>query len=966
MALDQTPEKQPAESAGQPLSSPRPEPIDLEQDPFGTSMGEGEQSAGLGSAILKLFARGKKGPGAPKPDPAQATAPGAPDAPVEPGKAMESAEPAIEGKLQGPKVQLGTTRPLANLNYFDSQDTQLVLAKLQKHGVTPQPQSWASTEAQTLSVDVARLTGRAPSLNWSPGDVLQMRKLLDSQGKSVKEMGDMLNSKMTEGAELSAEELAEFELRSTQLVATQNAVAGLSTEAGRLLNSLQIRVDTPESVWREMAATVERGGGNESVKAKIRNVATASAPGQVQRAVQDGALNKTWRFLLQLRYNMMLSSVRTHGANVAGSGMVSAYEAAVIDPLAHVNNLILSSGSKAMSWAGLPVPVEQALPPASEFGAWRAAARGTISGLKVARDIAKGVADPNVYGGKYANEIGVRYKPGEGWGQGSQSAGVRAAGAIASTPTRLLEAEDALFRSLNYTKRLEQLAFDRAYAEAGSDVPRRDALHAQYLTAPPTDMGQAAKEYGQKLTYTNDPSIYGKLIGSLYKAGNGLTQFPPFKLIIPFVRTPANLLGYTGEQITGGALSPMKLTDDLLGDDPRLRADALARVEMAVGMAGLLYTQWEQDKFTGQGSANWNTVRVMESQGWKPNAVMTEDGYVTLNRLDPMGATLGAFATAFELSQELGDKDTMFVMMGTLLSTADMMQDRAFLSGFTDMLIALDRGKSGVGALGNLVASTAQSMVVPNITRDFRNISDQKRRSLRVDYEAEGVLPGVWQRLRKSIKNALPIASETLPPAVDWKGDFILNNAHPLVRGFVPVEFTEKEFDLPSSEILRNNVAPNTVDHRIGVPGSAGVIKVNLLTIDPNGILYAAYQQRVGQRRHELVEQVIESRGYRKAVEEGLSGHKESAAARALSTALSKAQSAEAMRLLEDLATPGTVFSVGEQSYTVPPEVAHGLDVREAVKSYRKHREQLDNQGLQYREKDAPAMPEWMAPDLRF
>jgi hypothetical protein len=953
-------------TAEAPLAAEAEAPIDLEADPFGETTGEGEQVVGGLGSIIKQFLKGGAD------DAATAGAKGADDVGTPPpGQEMSTdvQPPPQEGQVM-PEVQLGTTRPLANPAYFEDPGSAEVLERLQAYGRTPPPEGWAQTKqgAETIQ-DITEVMGKPPSLSWSPAELLKLRQVADAQAKSVKQLADRLNEGLKDGAQPGAEDLAEFEVRSAALIGTQNAIAGLATEAGRILNSLQIRVDSPASVNRQIADIVRQRGGPGTIAERVRQVAEGANP---HKDVQRSFAAKTWDEALKWRYNMMLSSVRSHVANMSGNTMSTVYEG-ILDIATVTNNrLMVRPATRLLAKAGLPVKVQEALPWATVRSGWAGKVTGARAGLNLAYKIATNA--PDVHDatggiGKWMNEMGMRVRGGEEALFGSvPSTPVRKAGVALSTPTRMLEAEDAFFRSVNYWGRLNTLAMDRAGVEAGGDLATRANLYKQYSTNPPDDMVMEARDYAAKLTYTSNPDIYGEIIGGLARAGKRISGHPVGNLILPFVNTPANLTGYVMEQMSAGVLtSPSQLVRNLLGQGTaREQAEAFAKVEIAAGIPFLLYPLWEAGLFTGTGSTNWATNQAMEAKGWKSGALQIDGTYYSLDRLDPMGQILAMYATAFEFAKEQDVEsagNAGLAMFAAVMSTADVLKDRAFLSSIVEFLGAVDKGAAGTKFMLNLTASTAGSFVIPGLVRDARMAADPVSRSLAVDYTTkEGLGGGLWRRFSNIMSNAYPAHSQALPPRIDWKGDIITNEGGAFWRGLLPIPVGTVKADDPTSWLLVNNVAPRKPSHKLMLPGTQGRAVLNFLDLDPEGHIYAKYQQIVGQERQKAVQAITSTSGFRREMELGNIG-RDSNAGVLLSRALQKAKRAGDIRALKWLQQGGGTITVGgvrrEYDLTNLPEFS---DMVDAIKEFQGTGTKTEVQGLQLKKATQPFLPEQLKP----
>ena len=979
MAIEQPQDPtQAAEAPVEPQAQPAT-PIDLEADPFG-EFGEGEQVAGMGRIVRELIEKfaGKRARPRPK------AAPGAPGAPTPPGKGMEPVKPpeppsgqmvpaddVIEAEPALPEVVLGTTRPLANLNYFDNPNTRELLGLLQEKGRTPRGTSWTRTKAEAKELrDLGRMIDEKPSLNWSPAQLTRLRGLLETQAQELHTFSRMLQDKKRQGIDISTEERAMFAQMSSQLVATQNSVSGLSSQAAQLLNSLKIDIKGDD--WTPIAKLIDQSGGAEVLDKKIELVANAQPGRQLQMAVKDSWLTKSWGGLMKLRYNMLLSSPRTHAKNILGSASALTYEKVLIDPLAYINNQALVGISAAGRKLKLPNWfVEQELPPravaSSLHGTWMGMREGVGTFMDIMQE-----RELQDFSGKFANELGMRYRPGEMMGSQSNNRFVRSAGQLASMPTKLLEAEDAFFRSAAYRSRLHTLAMDRAHIEAGGDMALREQRYQQLVDEPPKDLRAQATEYSQKLTFTNDPSMYGKFWGQLYKSAHALQKIPPFQVVMPFVRTPANLLAYMTE-MAGVNPSYSRMIEQLQGS-PRERAELLARMEASIGIAMGVYGLWANGVISGMGSSNWRTSEMMKTQGWQPNSLNFGGTIYSMNGLDPTGQLLSTWATVFELAEEARQHDNgvdvLNVTMGVLLSTSDMMMDKSYLAGITEVvdIIGNQRGAPGEAnkQLGNLIASSAVSTFVPNTLRDFRRMDDPVIRDMGVTYSTEtDFITSVGYRMQKLVANMVPGLSDDLPPRFDWKGDVMTMKGNMLARGFSPIEITEEGPDAATLELLDNNVVPSRPKRRIEVPYTGGKVYVDFDALDPSGVLAASFSRDVGQARKKIVEKIISSGAYTRAARNGDVGYAESIAAKMLSDGMSQATREVKQDYLKSL-RDGDTFKIctpdGDCSMQWTPNEDHrdAYNWRHIIREYQRHQNVMDSPGIKGKSKVSPRLPDWM------
>ena len=87
---------------------------------------------------------------------------------------------------------------------------------------------------------------------------------------------------------------------------------------------------------------------------------------------------------------------------------------------------------------------------------------------------------------------------------------------------RLLEAGDAFFKNQYFNSKLHFLAERKARYDSvhnGADFKTR---YHEILDEPPPSMYKEAQDYAAKMTYTNDPNVYGGILAGLARGAQSL------------------------------------------------------------------------------------------------------------------------------------------------------------------------------------------------------------------------------------------------------------------------------------------------------------------------------------------------------------------------------------------------------------------------------------------------------------
>lgn len=811
-----------------------------------------------GTDMVPMMGEGGPPPGG---QPPPGTPPSGGQPPMEPPPPLPGGMPPEDVGLVMPQTLGGSTRKLPNADYFTNPDTQELIRLTQRAQVLREGKSWKETQGAARDVAAIQdLHGKPPNERWTAAEVTALRMQLESQSQQIKAKADAFHKQKQAGEPLSPPQVAEMQQLMDRLAATEDLISGAAHEAGQLLNALKIPVDSDYAMARAIAKLTHDAGGESSMATKVAAIAEAKTLADIIATAREGWAARTWRGLLSFRYNMMLSSIRSHGANVLGSAMTGAYETAVIKNLTAVNSLVeasLTGTSRAVTfgdnWRGLTSLVQS-----------------TGEAFRLAKDIAAGRTTPDM-AGKFLNELGMRVQPIRKLvdpidpAQGTHPlTPLEKARLVGSTPTRMLEAEDAFFRTTFYNQRLGELLSQRARALHPGDPDAQAAAMQSMFRAPPEELREEALRYSQKLTFTNDPSIYGKFLGAVGRvAATAQRDIPGMQLLMPFVRTPANIMSYSMEQLgMQQVLSPNRTWRQLTGTDKAARAEALARIEAAVGVMALAHWMVNEGDLTGIMTTDHGMRKMYEAQGAKPNSIRIYDEIVDLSRLDPIGLMLGVAASGWEIQNEVestGDS-ALAVMSGAILSMSELLLDRSYLSSFGEFFSALQQGTKGTKPFLSTLTSIVASFAVPGIARDFREMTDPARRAM--DYPI--TVGGLFNRIMMQIKNGLPVTSQGLPNAVDVKGDLIINGGNFAVRGLLPMRVSTLKPDATLQELVSNGLSIDKPKPFVPFPGGSGKLGLNLLQYDPEGRIYAEYQSAVNRAAYEAAKRVVDHPAYQR------------------------------------------------------------------------------------------------------
>lgn len=366
------------------------------------------------------------------------------------------------------------------------------------------------------------------------------------------------------------------------------------------------------------------------------------------------------------------------------------------------------------------------------------------------------------------------------------SLGHNAIAAVTATiglPTRALAAADEMMKTITYRSMVmakadaEARQLARANGLDGSALAKsiRDNV-TKRLDEAFDDMGRAvdtdALQEAKTATFSQDllPGTFGKGVQ------NFTTNVPAMRLILPFVKTPTNIIRYSWKLTPGLNLLQKEFQQALtggLGDTPEIalrnQMQARGQLALATSFLGAAAYLASQGAITGGGPADPKARKDLMATGWRPYSFRTvnQDGTVTYNamgsRMDPLVMPFGIVADIVAAAQHPEGQDGLDGAVKSLaIALAKNVSNRSYLVGLSQALDAWtspteDRTNNFAGGLaGNMVpmASMLRQVNPDPYLRDARSIADK-------------------------VLATIPGLSEGLPPRRDTWGDPMT-----VIRGF--------------------------------------------------------------------------------------------------------------------------------------------------------------------------------------
>lgn len=641
------------------------------------------------------------------------------------------------------------------------EDVKKVMQRLSDVGSTGKDSAKAGTRSfEAVKLDAAHKDAWQTLLDRRPGQPLS-----DSEALAARQLWTATTDKVAELAEIAAANPSEQNLFAFRKMLdihdmVQREVLGARASTARALASWRIPAGGGAERLANVTAALEASGGSDVARSLAARVAALARAGMVKemgQVIEKGAAARTRDAVLEAWVNGLLSNPVTHVANTLSNLTVLPLRMAERSIAARIGAVLgeqdgVAAGEAAAQWAGSQQGfrdmlryygklAQTLLPSDSQLGGAPAAGPSPLSGMNIPQ-LTKLEHPPSI--SSDALHIGFDTMLGRA---------VDFVGSAVRAPGLALNASDEFFKTVGYRMELNAQAVRQATTEVNTGAITEDAFKsrvAEIIANPPESVRLASADAALYQTFNQAPGTLGKTLGKL------TAEYPALKVVLPFTRTPSNILSFTFERTPLAPLMGKFRADVAAGGARR----DLALAQMAVGTSAMalaadLTMSWQ---ISGRGPAEKGVKEAMTREGWQPYSVKIGNRWVAYNRLDPAGSLLGMAADATELFMQsqhelLDDADTEKIAVAGALAFAGNVTNKTYLSGLSSMIEALNDPQR---AAEGWVQRTAGSVVPAGVAQAER-VNDPTVREV--------------YSMMDAIRSRMPGLSKDLPPRRDLWGD---------------------------------------------------------------------------------------------------------------------------------------------------------------------------------------------------
>lgn len=730
--------------------------------------------------------------------------------------------------------------------------------------------SWEQSMEASGKVDwvqsmAERLTGQAMNAE----EVLAYRQALNSSATRVLELARAVAG--SDGVSRTpAEQLAAqyvFRRATATHQAIQTEFMGARAEAGRALNAFRIPVGAPATYLRQVDSLIADSGGANTAQELAKRMIRAAEEGDVplnQFALQGGLARSTE--LLKFVYtNGLLSGAGTPAVNVTGGGLMLGMNvmARSIAP-----RLAGAFGGQSVTRVGeasaLLHGYQQALRDifrlnpleaarriaADDFAALRS--EGLFRGLAPGLD---GAAPPGIALRAGREEAGMgasRPLSAAAWRVNEDSTLGRALDVlnmIVDAPSNLNALTDDVFKVIAGRGELHAQAYRRAMNEGLEGEAARLRIR-DLLDNPTDDMLEAVEREMHDLTFTRQTPGMAQDFANLRRhMDDNFTPVPFGTLVMPFIRTPANLISM------GLRYSPLAPLSRRFRDDIRAGGAAaeMAKARMALGVA--MWSVWMgmalDGQITGRGPGNRAQREAMMradkfgGQVFQPYSVRFGDRWYSFERGDPIGQAMGLIGDLGDLMKNSdwdadrnGEMDE--IAAHVVMAMGQAFFDKTILRGISDVTSAL-LGGTQTDAERLLQSYASSGIPGSSALRMIRRGQDPYLREVSSVVEA--------------MMNTVPGLSENLPAQRDlWGRERTYQTGlGTLYDAVVPIQTRAAGGDAIDLEILNNGVSISMPQRNLTVMGEN-------VSLRNRPDIYSDFVALAGRPAYEHLSAVVEGR----------------------------------------------------------------------------------------------------------
>lgn len=635
----------------------------------------------------------------------------------------------------------------------------------------------------------------------------------------------------------------------------QAQMKGIQTEVGRALAQFRITSSAVDLAVNERNELIEAMGGHAANIRFAQQLSDIVDPKKLNAVTRKSAVARTQDALYEAWINGLLSSPVTHAVNAVSNGLVAIGSVAERGTAAMVGK-VLRTGADSVDSAevkaytfGMIEGLRDALlltkhgldtmkraAGEARQGNWSEANAVMSEGSNVWKAAATDmpVLDNAAFATKEMSMQTHAFTADRfGWDpRGVMGHVADGLGTLLRLPGRALTTSDELFKTIHYRGELKAQAYRKA-REQGLEGDALVNRIAQLIEDPTPELRAQALNSAREGTFTSP------LSGGMLHIQAGVAKVPGLRYIMPFIRTPANIMAYVGTRTPVLNLMAESVRTEFKAGGAR-RDMMIAKTAIGGTMYALGAYLAAQGVLVGGGDKDQEAEKI---GGEIPYSAKFGKTSVAFNRMDPYGMFLGLATDISDISGHIDDTEVEGLAQAAVLALSRNLVSKSYLSGLVDLIEMIDsRNSAGVQRYFNKQAGS----IVPA----WLNA---------VNKEGDPVMKEAWSMM-DTIKSRIPGFSKDLPSHLNIFGEPMKFKGGLGPDIVSPFRTSEASSDPAATEIARLNLdlkhPPRSIGGGDGRPG-----------IDLTPKQYHRYMELIGGMFKPAVTQLINSPQYERMPE---------------------------------------------------------------------------------------------------
>lgn len=321
-----------------------------------------------------------------------------------------------------------------------------------------------------------------------------------------------------------------------------------------------------------------------------------------------------------------------------------------------------------------------------------------------------------------------------------------------TAPTDFLGASDQFMKTMAARGQKRALAY-RSAVDDGLQGAEFDARVKSILSNSPLDsadtvilknINEASGAFARETVFQEELGRVGKSIVNLRD------NVPGMEYVIPFVKTPLNILDETFLKRTPIGLASGRVRNEIMSGGVKSH-EAIAKMAIGSSVSASIAASYSTGNLTGAGPKN-KAARERWLETNQPWSIKIGDDWYAYNRIEPIGTLIGLGARFAEVLEHNADSKTLTpeeedeLAFGVAGAFTKYVTDKSFLAGVDNVLSALEGDEYAIqqftaNVVGGFVPFSAMTRTIANADnkelRDMDSVLDR----------IQGGLPGLSENL---------------------------------------------------------------------------------------------------------------------------------------------------------------------------------------------------------------------------